>query len=266
MYVLAAQGAGESLLIPLTTGGSTASVTVELVYFEQREALSRLGRLQLEGPRLDVPTTIANWAVFSPREVTFLRVRGNLAQGRSPVEFMEDPFEPVIAVAALRGGSWRGQLDQARISSSESSDMGRESEALEARTEMAADEKRGDGFGDALKPVSRVLGTTKGRLRGAESPVAMEAAPLRNNAQDEEDKDALLQLGFQLQESGILPLKIRMPKSGTAHHFSRLMTSQEALTLEATFVHLPMPWIPFAGMGLVLLPLGGIVARRIRRV
>ena len=67
-----------------------------------------------------------------------------------------------------------------------------------------------------------------------------------------------------LQETGILPLKIRLPKSGNVYRFNRLMTTQEALTLDATFVHLPMPWVPFAVLGLLVLPLGITVAVRYR--
>ncbi|MBI3010939.1 MAG: hypothetical protein HYY58_00385, partial [Candidatus Omnitrophica bacterium] len=70
----------------------------------------------------------------------------------------------------------------------------------------------------------------------------------------------------RLEETGILPLKIRLPKSGNVYRFNRLMTTQDALTLDATFVHLPFSWFPFAALGLLLLPVGGIMAFRLRRV
>ena len=69
----------------------------------------------------------------------------------------------------------------------------------------------------------------------------------------------------RLQESGILPLTIRLPKSGSVHQFHRLMTTQQALTLEATFVHLPMSWLPVAALGLLMFPLGGVALFRFVR-
>jgi hypothetical protein len=68
-----------------------------------------------------------------------------------------------------------------------------------------------------------------------------------------------------LQETGILPLKIRLPKSGTVYRFNRLMTTQDALMLDATFVHLRLPWVPFATVGLLLVPMGGLAIYRVRR-
>ena len=66
-------------------------------------------------------------------------------------------------------------------------------------------------------------------------------------------------------ETGILPLKIQVPKAGRIYHFNRLMTTQDALTFNATFVHLPMPWLPFAAFGLLLMPIGGLTIIRFRR-
>jgi len=89
---------------------------------------------------------------------------------------------------------------------------------------------------------------------------------LAPSAPHEDKRFEAMATGFaRLEETGILPLKIRLPKSGTVHRFSRLMTTQDALTLDATFVHLPMPWLPFAALGLLLLPVGGIAAFRLRR-
>ena len=61
------------------------------------------------------------------------------------------------------------------------------------------------------------------------------------------------QMNVRMQEAGILPLKIRLPKSGTMHSFNRLMTAQEALELNAVFVNLPTVTFPLAGIGLLLL-------------
>jgi hypothetical protein len=80
---------------------------------------------------------------------------------------------------------------------------------------------------------------------------------------DDGTADELSALGKRLQEQGILPLKIRLPKAGTVHRFSRLMTTQDALALDATFVHVRLPWVPFAAMGLVLLPFGGFSLLRL---
>ena len=69
----------------------------------------------------------------------------------------------------------------------------------------------------------------------------------------------------RLQESGILPLTIRLPKSGSVHQFHRLMTTQQALTLEATFVHLPMSWLPVAAVGRLMFTVGGVALIRFVR-
>ena len=53
--------------------------------------------------------------------------------------------------------------------------------------------------------------------------------------------------------------------AGKVYHFSRLLTTQDALRLEANCVHVSMPWLPMAALGLLLVPMGGVIISR-RRV
>ncbi len=258
------KGTDEALLIPLTTTAESAtSVTVELVYFERRAQLARIGRLRLEGPTLDVPITVAHWAVFSPREVKFLRVSGNLERGHSPIEFLDDPFQPGVQLAAI-GGGWSSELADRKRGMEQGQADASVSES-DTTAEGGRDDEREEG---AHRRNLRLLTSVQekvDRLVGSKRRAANEA-PQGAVVAGKPTQSELEVFASRAQESGILPLKIRLPKAGRVYRFSRLMTTQEALTLDATFVHLPAPWLPFAGVGLLLLPMGGMVARRIRRV
>ena len=74
-----------------------------------------------------------------------------------------------------------------------------------------------------------------------------------------------ISLGAGQKDAGILPLKIRLPKAGDVYRFNRLMTAEDALTLDATFVRLPTNWIALAGIGLLLVGGAGVMTLRIRR-
>lgn len=97
-------------------------------------------------------------------------------------------------------------------------------------------------------------------IAGAGAPSQEERSGLLWSEGDEKALDQLK----TWQEAGILPLKIRLPKSGRPYRFSRLMTAQEALALDATFVHLPLPWFA-AALGMLLTPIGVLAVRRFRR-
>ncbi len=84
-------------------------------------------------------------------------------------------------------------------------------------------------------------------------------------ARSSEDAKELDEFVGRLNETGILPLKIQLPKSGSVYRFSRLMTSQDALALEATFAHPKMPLLPFAAPRLRWVPMGGVALSRVRR-
>jgi hypothetical protein len=223
-------GSGKQLLVPLNTlaDGATA-ISVELVYFEHRPELTGVGRLMLQGPVLDVPTTISNWSVLTPRDVKFLRMSGNLERGGAAAGFLDDPFLQVASAAELpaREGmfsGWRKNADAIQLT-------GKDRPAASAELERS---------------------------------VFLESYDAVGQNDDKRAEAVMANLG-RLQETGILPLKIRLPNSGRIYRFNRLMTTQEALELEATFVHLRMPWIPLAGLGALLLPFGGFVASRVRR-
>ena len=71
----------------------------------------------------------------------------------------------------------------------------------------------------------------------------------------------------QLQETGVLPLTIRIPRSGVMHQFNRVMAAQDALELTATFVHVPS-WATGAGFGILclcLFPVGAMAVARFRK-
>lgn len=267
------EGADRKLLIPLDgTAEMADAIPVEIVYFDRRPALTRIGHLKLQGPILDVPTTVSNWSVFAPHEVKLLRFSGNLDRGAVPYAFVE---EPVMEIATITGMG-NGALASAR------SFVGRH-EGSESNTRT---------FRLAKMAFARSGGDEKGQLESDESdrlgagskPNEQRQAAYYNGSNtvggtagergdyreeqgkgDDAFKDAIAGLAGRLQESGILPLKIRLPRSGDVYRFNRLITTNEALELDAMFVHLPVPWMPFAAFGMLLIPLGSIAALRIRR-
>jgi len=237
------EGTKKQLLVPLdATTDRVEAVSVELVYFERRPELVRIGQLQLQGPVLDVPTTVANWSVYAPHEITFLHMAGNLERGATDAEFLEDPFTPV-RLAGLAGN--RSVFDAF---------IGRKDKVGRLR----ADQRDNSGaVAQSSSPANSIV-----------EPSMERAAAKRAMPQMEEKEDyaaAVESLARRYQDTGILPLKIRLPRSGTAHRFNRLMTTQEALTLNLTFVHIPLPQVPLAAFGLVLLPVAGLAVRRLRR-
>ena len=235
------EGAEKKLLVPLDASSETAqAVSVELVYFEHRPELTGVGHLTLQGPILDVPTTIANWAVYTPRDVKFLRVSGNLERGAAVGDFLDEPFMQVASAAEPTGSPTF--FDK----------VGRKLEEFEERTkESIAVHSRTVQLQDASVPYNS---------NGEAKP-----SSIAGGGREREGLEEVVESLGGLQETGILPLKIRLPKSGTVYRFNRLMTTQEAPELNATFVHVQMPWIHFAGLGLILLPLGGFVSYRVRR-
>ena len=70
---------------------------------------------------------------------------------------------------------------------------------------------------------------------------------------EKNEKDMWQEMAARMQDTGILPLTIRLPKSGTRHAFNRLMTAQEALELNVTYVNLPVTILPFVSVGMLLL-------------
>lgn len=245
------EGSRARLLVPLAAAADAAeAVSVSLVYFERQPALERVGRLTLRGPVLDVPTTVANWVVYAPRAVKFLRLGGNLERGTAPTEFFEEPFaegDHIRRMAGVGGFSepgWPAAREVVVEYAAQNSSVGESAN----RPSVAS-------HADEMRP----SGSERGR-KGKRDPQPIEKVAMQTS---EEDLQQIAEaLGGGQQESGILPLTIRLPKSGTAHRFNRLMTTQEALTLEATFVHLRMPWVPFAALGLILLPVGGLTLSR----
>lgn len=224
------------LLVPLDAMAETTStVSMELVYFEHRKPLERIGQLRLQGPVLDVPTTIVNWMLYAPREVRFLRVGGNLEHGAAAYAFLEESFGTTMVMAA--------EVTHSAIASSQ----------LPA----------------ASSPYSFA------QLQAEEMSEQAQRAALQPDAQRREDGEgAFLSASMgsaiatlaQLRERGILPLKIRLPQAGAAYRFNRLMTTHETLTLDATFVHLRMGVVWATIIGLAMLSLWGLLALRFRRV
>ena len=194
---------------------------------------------------LDVPTTVANWVIYAPKEIKLLRTSGNLEQGAAAINFLEEPLMQVAAAA------------ESPVASAYLAGAAGDKDGREAGFSVGFFNARRAKQGDRSMPLSTV--SSKDGEFGMSRSVSNENIPAGQDLYDAVGKLA------SLQEAGILPLKIRLPKSGAIYRFNRLMTTQEALTLEATFVHLRMPWIVFGGVGLLLLPVGGFVTSRIRR-
>ncbi len=269
------EGSDKQLLVPLDAAtDSTQTVSVELVYFEHRLALTNVGHMTLQGPILDVPTTIANWSVYAPAEVKFLRVGGNLERGMAPMAFLDEPFVQVAA-ATPPPAMANMEVNKPRSDREESSRrlVADRFAALNYRQKagQGALKSNSDSFGSQFQAGASwskdgEVAATYGRTGAAYGVTAIDSAEAPGKGRDDKERTkAFAAWARRLEDTGILPLKVRLPKSGTVYQFNRLMTTQDALTLEATFVHLPMPWVPFAALGLLITPLGGMVAYRVTR-
>jgi len=210
------------------TQEASQAVPVEIVYMERRPVFQGMGSVHLEGPRLDVPSTIANWAIYTPREVKFLRMSGNVERGAAAFAFLDEPFMPSAAAAEPKGAFFEQLRSEASLS--------RKSHMQEMRDE--------DGF-QAQFGGARLM-----------APAA--------SSEDRLDGPDLAWIG-RANETGILPLKIQLPKSGTVYRFNRLMTTGDPLKLDGTFVHLRWSWVLFAAIGLLVVPLAGLVVARLGR-
>ncbi len=241
------EGKNSELLVPLDAMTDSAeAVAVELVYFEERPELTGVGRFALQGPVLDVPTTIANWSVYAPNTVKFLKVSGNLDRGYAQAEFLDEPFNQMMLaeasgrsgiVSQVMGGDRRQDEDKDRL--------------YYKRKQSGLGEDR--GAGDQVAAVKRAeLGrdgkeviNSYGEIVDASMTVP-QSAPTPSISEAENFRETMSSFETRLQDTGILPLNIRLPKAGSVYHFNRLMTTQEALILDATFVHVKLPWVPFA--------------------
>ncbi|PIQ84421.1 MAG: hypothetical protein COV75_02320 [Candidatus Omnitrophica bacterium CG11_big_fil_rev_8_21_14_0_20_63_9] len=253
----------EHLMVPLDASTeSAAAVAVELVYFEQRPAFEWSGHMTLQGPVLDVPTTISNWSVYAPDDVKLFRIRGNLERGAAAVDFLDEPF---VQLAMNADGSFSRTVDEEK--DDKRAEPGKLLNPKKWQKERTARLARGvasgtDGYTDAVA-----------ERQAPQSPSEVGAGVYGGGGNEQErpersyreDMDDLIsRLAGRSKETGILPLKIQLPKSGKAYHFNRLMASSESLTLEASFVHVPMPVGFLAFLAMVLLPLGGFGLTRFR--
>ncbi|MBI3010651.1 MAG: hypothetical protein HYY57_06695 [Candidatus Omnitrophica bacterium] len=240
-------GKNQALLIPLDRGGPiTENLIVELVYFERRKAFEGIGELALAGPVLDVPVTIANWYVLAPHEVPFVKFHGNLEQGSAAVSFLQEPFQTmsrsVGAVALMR-------------------------------QELAEDRKMAKGSRQARGIIANQYVARASAFESFDGSDNELDEPNSSKPSKPEEasyasgsfKDVSDAIASRLQEQGILPLKIRLPRTGRVYRFHRLLTSGEAMVLGGTFIHTPMPWFPLAGVGLLILPFGALTVPRLRR-
>lgn len=233
------KGKEDALLIPLDAGGDSArAVAVEMVYFEQRPALTRFGQMKLQGPTLDVPTTVANWFVYTPQQVKFLKVSGNLERGVSLAEFSE---APMIRTAAIADAGSDERLHTALEAEGYRENGQKERNFLVRKVANVRGLKIDVSEEPQSKPAEGA-GTAGGRL------FSVDAMDYKNNAED-----MFQEVARRMQDTGILPLKIRLPKSGAVHAFNRLMTAQGALELHVTYVNLPVAVLPLASVGLLLI-------------
>ena len=212
------KGEGEQLLIPLKTDAALQqSQTVELVYFQKAGEPERFGHLALQGPVLDVPTTVANWTVYTPKRMCVLRANGNVQPGAFAPVFVEEAF----AAEAVGGqaGDLRDRFDKNQLLKSVSQSVSVTAYSPEVEeSDSRANEKR--QFREQLQAADLA------------DPQSMPAPAAPRASKDE----WLGVLGGRLRETGILPLKIRLPNAGSVHHFSRLMATSEPLAVRLTFV------------------------------
>ncbi len=189
------------ILIPL--GDAAAGVRVELVYFEQGGPLTSLGQMRLAGPRLSVPVTASTWSVYTPASMQWMRVGGNMERGAGNIAFAQDGWMP--SAAAEMSSAVRYDAAPA---------------ALQAKVTRAASQE------------VRQLQTRSGSLNTAVERRAM-GGVAQESVADELDAFA------KLQDTGILPLKVRIPTAGRLHQFHRLMTSQDTVSLDVAYLYLP---------------------------
>lgn len=236
------------LLVPLEGNTDPAQgIGVELVYFERKDAFTGMGQFQLQGPLLDVPTTVSNWVLYAPKEVKFMRFSGNVSKGAAAWAYLEPlPASEPMRYAGIGGG------DLGEVNGSLYDDESRQVERQGNRRATAKSSVSASGKEDSLEAFDypyREYDKDGNKL---------------NKNEEKQMGDIVAGMNHRLQETGVLPLQIRLPKAGVAHNFSRLMTTGEALSLQATFVHAPwLGWMPFVGLGMVMMPLAGLaVARR----
>lgn len=263
------EGVEQKLLVPLDASSSDAeTVSVELVYFERRPGLTGFGRLTLEGPRLDVPTTVANWLLYAPRDVQFLRMSGNLDRGAAPLEFLENSL---MQTASAEPQSFSAPVVVSGESGEKFARLSRRMAAKRARGHYSSDEASQMASNEPMGLLAEAPARSENDAIDEERKLADGKAMSVTGAGGfgviggRDDRFAELEnLNGRLQERGIFPLKIRLPKAGNVYQFNRLMTTQDALTMETTFVHLRMSWLVIAA-GLIMLPIGGVIAVRVRR-
>ena len=234
------------LLIPLDAmADSTSTVPVELVYFERYPQLTGIGQLNLQGPILDVPTTVSNWFVYTPSDVKFLRMSGTMDQGAARYAFLNEPFMQVAYAQERSQEEGRAYLKRGLEISLGAISLGATKHIGSAYDPNYAD--------SAYTRTAGVGGIDEGKMDAPRAARQMESFSELQKDFDRRSK-----------ESGILPLKIQLPAAGTIHRFHRLMTTNEALQLHATFVHVPMPQVPWIAVILILGGVGGTLMYRRR--
>jgi hypothetical protein len=194
-----------------------------------------------------VPTTVANWFMYAPAQVKFLTVGGNLNRGAAAFEFIEEPFMYAASGSEIR----EEERWNVRFKEDKSEGLTGMRQAAGRSIRRVAKLASADGSEKQYEPY----------YADASYAVAQSPAPAAMELKSEADEIS----GWmnRLQETGILPLKIQLPKSGTVYRFNRLMTSGEPLSFDARFVHLRAPWI-FGAIGLLGLPASGAALIRFR--
>ncbi len=267
---------GGGILISLQTEGSTdQGVPVELVYMEQQPDLGLFGHLRLESLTLDIPTTAANWALYMPTRVKPMRWGGNVERGASAFRFVDEP----VLMASLPVGSFE-------LSNSNRGLLGALGGSREPRSQVVAELKRKTA---QIKEYShhqrsfrdRAVGKSVSNMGGDSLYGEQEAMRYEEDAQTRPDALLAPQMSNEnlglfymdgsslAQDAGVLPLRVRLPRSGKAHLFHRLLTTQEPLVIEADYLNPQLPaamWPAMLGLlGMGLVPVGGMIFVKRRR-
>ncbi|MBI4356074.1 MAG: hypothetical protein HY597_06480 [Candidatus Omnitrophica bacterium] len=235
------KGDNERLLVPLVqsdrgepfdshgslrvlSGVEARAFLVELVYFQAKPKLPALGTFNLEGVALDMPVSATNWTLYLPKEYQFFRFRGNIDTGSLAYAFVDEPRMMVAYATSSMPGALGGAERRSHFSQ----------RAMNAATEPQEYDKL--------------------EMNREDVPASQPGVYAELEAKDGRLSDVIA----KMEESGILPLKIHLPRAGRSYHVSRLMTATEPLTVRALFVGVPQVVWPVGWIGLVLMATGAV--------
>jgi hypothetical protein len=252
-----AAGPEGKVLIPLAASmGPEETFPVEVVYVEEESPFQWLGQTRFQGPVVDIPITVARWHLFLPDKVRGYWFTGNLERHLKVTGSLQDPQLPSPSdLSNLEsssgegskgvGGGW-GVQGKGRISSSTAT-----VDALEQQEEQT----REDSPHRNEEKLARKEGVVRSIRDAQGAPNAPTATPTQKREWEGDDFKAVI---ANVRQTGVLPFRIAIPRSGRAYHFGRLLTTHEPLTLQVRYLKSPV--VPWAVGSLGVFGLAGIGA------